>query len=163
MTHLPTVLRRILPAAGAVFACLLSGCQSLGGPQESIPADAMTRPVDLTTVCVLRNPDVKSSQLVKAVDEGIRRSGSEVRHIEPGDGPQAWSFVLTYSVETVGQAVTAVVFQTFENSIPRLEARGEAGGGRAITYDNAAAYAAELMRRTRKRLGLRTTASPDKR
>ena len=47
------------------------------------------------------------------------------------------------------QAVTAVVFQTFENSIPRLEARGEAGGGRAITYDNAAAYAAELMRRTR--------------
>ena len=53
-----------------------------------------------------------------------------------------------------------MVFQTFENSIPRLEARGEAGGGRAITYDNAAAYAAELMRRTKKRLGIRTTAVP---
>ena len=157
--------RMMLPVKSAFvlpFALLtaLTGCQSLGGSNESIPADAMTRPVDLSVVCVLDNPQVKSSQLVKAVDDGIRSAGSEVRHIAPGEGPQACSFVMTYSVETTGKAVTAVIFQTFENSIPRIEARGEAGGGRAVTYDNAAAYAAELMRRTKKRLGIRTAAEP---
>lgn len=105
-------------AAAALSALLLSGCAALsGGGSEAIPADAMKRPVDLSVVCVLVNEDVKSEPLVKSLETGVRRFGSEPRLLMPGDGPQACSFVVTYEVRTNARAIEAVRFQTFENSV----------------------------------------------
>ena len=110
-------------AAAALSALLLSGCAALsGGGSEAIPADAMKHPVDLSVVCVLVNEDVKSEPLVKSLETGVRSFGSEPRLLMPGDGPQACSFVVTYEVRTNARAIEAVRFQTFENSVPALEA-----------------------------------------
>lgn len=93
-------------AAAALSALLLSGCAALsGGGSEAIPADAMKRPVDLSVVCVLVNEDVKSEPLVKSLETGVRRFGSEPRLLMPGDGPQACSFVVTYEVRTNARAI----------------------------------------------------------
>lgn len=117
-------------AAAALSALLLSGCAALsGGGSEAIPADAMKRPVDLSVVCVLVNEDVKSEPLVKSLETGVRSFGSEPRLLMPGDGPQACSFVVTYEVRTNARAIEAVRFQTFENSVPALEASGRANPG----------------------------------
>ena len=122
-------------AAAALSALLLSGCAALsGGGSEAIPADAMKRPVDLSVVCVLVNEDVKSEPLVKSLETGVR------------------SFV-TYEVRTNARAIEAVRFQTFENSVPALEASGRANPGSGLTVDNVAAYMVQLLNQTKKRLG----------
>lgn len=124
-------------AAAALSALLLSGCAALsGGGSEAIPADAMKRPVDLSVVCVLVNEDVKSEPLVKSLETGVRSFGSEPRLLMPGDGPQACSFVVTYEVRTNARVIEAVRFQTFENSVPALEASGRANPGSGLTVDN---------------------------
>mgnify|MGYP001538266648 CR=1 FL=1 len=138
-------------AAAALSALLLSGCAALsGGGSEAIPADAMKRPVDLSVVCVL-------------VNEGVRSFGSEPRLLMPGDGPQACSFVVTYEVRTNARAIEAVRFQTFENSVPALEASGRANPGSGLTVDNVAAYMVQLLNQTKKRLGDRAVlpAAPE--
>ena len=141
-------------AAAALSALLLSGCAALsGGGSEAIPADAMKRPVDLSVVCVLVNEDVKSEPLVKSLETGVRSFGSEPRLLMPGDGPQACSFVVTYEVRTNARAIEAVRFQTFENSVPALEASGRANPGSGLTVDNVAAYMVQLLNQTKKRLG----------
>ena len=120
-------------AAAALSALLLSGCAALsGGGSEAIPADAMKRPVDLSVVCVLVNEDVKSEPLVKSLETGVRSFGSEPRLLMPGDGPQACSFVVTYEVRTNARVIEAVRFQTFENSVPALEASGRANPGSGL-------------------------------
>ena len=133
-------------AAAALSALLLSGCAALsGGGSEAIPADAMKRPVDLSVVCVLVNEDVKSEPLVKSLETGVRSFGSEPRLLMPGDGPQACSFVVTYEVRTNARVIEAVRFQTFENSVPALEASGRANPGSGLTVDNVAAYMVQLL------------------
>lgn len=147
-------------AAAALSALLLSGCAALsGGGSEAIPADAMKRPVDLSVVCVLVNEDVKSEPLVKSLETGVRSFGSEPRLLMPGDGPQA----LTYEVRTNARAIEAVRFQTFENSVPALEASGRANPGSGLTVDNVAAYMVQLLNQTKKRLGDRAVlpAAPE--
>lgn len=146
-----------LPRAAAVLtAFLISGCAALtDGASESIPADAMKRPVDLSVVCLLLNKDVKSEPLVKSLETGVRRFGSEPKLLMPGDGPQACSFVVTYEVKTNARAIEAVRFQTFENSVPALEASGRANAGAGLTADNVAAYMVQLLDQTKKRLGER--------
>ena len=156
-------------AAAALSALLLSGCAALsasplaGGVPEPSPADAMKRPVDLSVVCVLVNEDVKSEPLVKSLETGVRRFGSEPRLLMPGDGPQACSFVVTYEVRTNARAIEAVRFQTFENSVPALEASGRANPGSGLTVDNVAAYMVQLLNQTKKRLGDRAVlpAAPE--
>lgn len=151
-------------AAAALSALLLSGCAALsGGGSEAIPADAMKRPVDLSVVCVLVNEDVKSEPLVKSLETGVRSFGSEPRLLMPGDGPQACSFVVTYEVRTNARAIEAVRFQTFENSVPALEASGRANPGSGLTVDNVAAYMVQLLNQTKKRLGDRAVllAAPE--
>lgn len=146
-----------LPRAAAVLtAFLISGCAALtDGASESIPADAMKRSVDLSVVCLLLNEDVKSEPLVKSLETGVRRFGSEPKLLMPGDGPQACSFVVTYEVKTNARAIEAVRFQTFENSVPALEASGRANAGAGLTADNVAAYMVQLLDQTKKRLGER--------
>ena len=147
-------------AAAALSALLLSGCAALsGGGSEAIPADAM----NLSVVCVLVNEDVKSEPLVKSLETGVRSFGSEPRLLMPGDGPQACSFVVTYEVRTNARAIEAVRFQTFENSVPALEASGRANPGSGLTVDNVAAYMVQLLNQTKKRLGDRAVlpAAPE--
>ena len=123
----------------------------------------MKRPVDLSVVCVLVNEDVKSKPLVKSLETGVRSFGSEPRLLMPGDGPQACSFVVTYEVRTNARAIEAVRFQTFENSVPALEASGRANPGSGLTVDNVAAYMVQLLNQTKKRLGDRAVlpAAPE--
>lgn len=143
-------------AAAVLTALMISGCTALAdGASESIPADAMKRPVDLSVVCLLLNEDVKSEPLVKSLETGVRRFGSAPKLLMPGDGPQACSFVVTYEVKTNGRAIEAVRFQTFENSVPALEASGRANAGAGLTADNVAAYMVQLLDQTKKRLGER--------
>ena len=141
-------------AAAVLAALLLSGCSVFqDGAAESIPADAMKRPVDLSVVCLLLNEDVTSEPLVKSLETGVRRFGSEPKLLMPGEGPQACSFVVTYEVKTNARAIEAVRFQTFENSVPALEASGRANPGAGLTADNVAAYMVQLLDQTKKRLG----------
>ena len=119
-------------AAAALSALLLSGCAALSGGGSE---------------------DVKSEPLVKSLETGVRSFGSEPRLLMPGDGPQACSFVVTYEVRTNARAIEAVRFQTFENSVPALEASGRANPGSGLTVDNVAAYMVQLLNQTKKRLG----------
>ncbi len=108
-------------AAAVLAALLLSGCSVFqDGAAESIPADAMKRPVDLSVVCLLLNEDVTSEPLVKSLETGVRRFGSEPKLLMPGEGPQACSFVVAYEVKTNARAIEAVRFQTFENQGERV-------------------------------------------
>ena len=146
-----SILRVVLAASSAA---LLAGCAAFSADiPEEIPADAMKRPVDLSVVCVLVNESVDSEQLVKSFEAGIRRFGSEPRLLEPGDGPPACSFVMTYDVATNSRVIDAVRFQTFENSVPAIEATGRANQGTSLTFDNVAAYTFQLLNQTKKRLG----------
>ena len=78
-------------------------------------------------------------------------------------GPQACSFVVTYEVRTNARVIEAVRFQTFENSVPALEASGRANPGSGLTVDNVAAYMVQLLNQTKKRLGDRAVlpAAPE--
>ena len=70
---------------------------------------------------------------------------------------------LTYEVRTNARAIEAVRFQTFENSVPALEASGRANSGSGLTVDNVAAYMVQLLNQTKKRLGDRAVlpAAPE--
>ena len=151
-------LARVLGAASLAALLFTAGCAGQGadervlGPESVLP-DAMKRPADLSTVCILRNPVVESARLTEAMAAGAEKFGSKVKILAPTAGPQACSFVVAYTVEARGNAVHTIVFQTFENSIPRMEARGTAGeGAAALTFDTVAEYMTEILRRTAKRI-----------
>ncbi len=68
-------------------ALVLTGCQ-ITKPQgfaEAIPADAMTRPVDMSVVCFIHNDEIKSDALVNSLVTGVTRFGSLPRMLEPGE------------------------------------------------------------------------------
>ena len=153
--------RRLMCAApclvSGLVALVLTGCQ-ITQPQgfaEAIPADAMTRPVDMSVVCFIHNDEIKSDALVNSLVTGVTRFGSLPRMLEPGEGPQACSYVVDYRVEHDGRVMTAIRYQTFENSIPGIQASGRAAQGGALTFDNVAAYTQQLLAQNQKRLGQR--------
>lgn len=118
----------------AALAAAAAGCAQKGtavsAPAEpafvsQIHRDAMRRPVDMSTVCVLENPALDNDLLLEAVTDGVRRFGSQMRFLPAGEGPMVCSFTLTYEMTYAGDAVSGIAFQTFENGIPRMIIRGE--------------------------------------
>ena len=153
---IPDMKKNLLAAIlAASLAGVLAGCSSLpGGDDEAqataaVPADESKefKPVSYDQVCLLENSAVKSPKLVEAIEAGLKRSGAEVKRLEPGTSPKACPFVLTYEVAAQNGVITAVVFQTFENGIPRMQASGSAPKGRGLTVAMAAGYAHELLGR----------------
>ncbi|MFU0842349.1 MAG: hypothetical protein ACFWTZ_07070 [Burkholderia sp.] len=140
--------RRAAAALCAAAALLASGCASAPAghaPAESIPADAMRRPVDMTTVCLINAGNVKSEALRDALSEGIRTFGAVPRELASGEGPQSCSFVLAYEVKTEGEHFRYILFQTFENAIPRLEARGTPEDGPFLSFDDVSDYTVRIL------------------
>ena len=150
-------LRRTATLMGIFGLLALTGCQTLEyqGPTEAIPVDAMRRPVDLSVVCVMPNEAVSSKPLLQALSTGVTRFGSVPKYLVKGEGPQACSFVLAYGVGTDQRAITEIRYQTFENSIPGINATGRAPQGGALTVDNVAAYTVQLLTQAKRRLGER--------
>ena len=142
---------------GGLVALALTGCQTTQthGFAEAIPADAMKRPVDMSVVCFIHNDEIQSEVLVKSLVTGVTRFGSLPRLLEPGEGPQACSFVVDYRIDNDGVVMTAIRFQTFENSIPGIQASGRTGQGGALTFDNVAEYTLQLLTQSQKRLDQR--------
>ena len=153
------------------FSALLAGCSSIGvggsagagdAPGASADDAAAVRPADeskdfspvtYNQVCLLENAAVKSPKLVDAIEAGLKRSGAEVKRLEPGTSPKACPFVITYEVAAEKGVITTVVFQTFEHGIPRLQASGAAPKGRGLTVAMAAGYAHELLGRLKGTIG----------
>ena len=89
------------------FSALLAGCSSIGiggsagtkkTPGASADDAAAVRPADeskdfspvsYNQVCLLENAAVKSPKLVDAIEAGLKRSGAEVKRLEPGTRPTA--------------------------------------------------------------------------
>ena len=148
------------------FAAFLSGCSVMPfgegaggettpssttaeGAQPVAPADETKdfAPVVYDNVCLLENAAVKSPKLVDTIEAGLKRSGATVKRLEPGTSPKACPFVITYEVAAEKGVITAVVFQTFEHGIPRMQASGAAPKGRGLTVSMAAGFAHELLGR----------------
>lgn len=148
-------VRRAAAALCAAAALLASGCATAPAahaPAESIPADAMRRPVDLTSVCLINGGNVKSEALLEALSEGIRTFGAQPRELADGDGPQSCSFVLAYQVKTEGEHFRYIVFQTFENGIPRLEARGTPVDAPFLSFDDVSDYTVRILSSSAERI-----------
>ena len=148
---IPDMKKNLLAAIlAASLVGVLAGCSSLpGGDDEAqataaVPADESK---EFKPVSYDQNSAVKSPKLVEAIEAGLKRSGAEVKRLEPGTSPKACPFVLTYEVAAQNGVITAVVFQTFENGIPRMQASGSAPKGRGLTVAMAAGYAHELLGR----------------
>lgn len=140
------VCRLLLGSGATLLALTLAGCAS--GP-KIVDESADFAPVDYARTCVLENPEVKSDGFKRALEAGLGAAGVSFERLAPGTGPDACPFVLTYSVETRGDVVEGVVFQTFEHGIPRLEAKGRAEAGKGLTAQRVAAFTEELMGKLR--------------
>ncbi len=60
---------------------------------------------------------------------------------------------MDYRVDHDDRVMTTIRYQTFENSIPGIQASGRAAQGGALTFDNVAAYTQQLLAQNQKRLG----------
>ena len=139
--------RRLLALTGAASLALgLAACAS--GP-KIVDESADFAPVDYARTCVLENPEVKSDALKRALEAGLAAAGVSFERLSAGSGPDACPFVVPYSVETRGDVVEGIVFQTFEHGIPRVEATGRAEAGKGLTAQRVAAFTEELIGKLR--------------
>lgn len=139
-----------------VVGLLLAGCATRefcvnGVYKESIPVDAMTNPLDMKIVCVLEDPEVAIDGVQLAMEEGIRRFGSKALFLEPQAGPQACPMVVAYEIRGYDGEMYSIHFQTYENSIPKIQAHGKSPIGRPLTFDGIANYTLQLLRKTKER------------
>lgn len=139
----------------AVAVLLLTGCTTaigVGGVyKESIPADAIMKSLDMSVVCVLDDPELAIDGVQLAMEEGIRRFGSKPLFLDPQAGPQACSMVVTYEIRGHDGEMYSIHFQTYENSIPKIQAHGKSLIGEPLTFDGIANYTLQLLRKTKER------------
>ena len=143
-------------AMAVAVGLLLTGCATEeigvhGIYEESIPVDAMTNPLDMSVVCVLDDPALAIDGVQLAMEEGIRRFGSKPLFLDPQAGPQACPIVVTYEIRGYDGEMYSIHFQTYENSIPKIQAHGKSPIGRPLTFDGIANYTLQLLRKTKER------------
>ena len=146
-------LRSIRLSCAAACALLAAGCSNLGfGVDGPAPVDEAPQfaPVDYSNVCLLLNNKVQSRPLVDAIVDGVKAAGANVRKLPDGSGPEACPFVITYGVETNENVVRPIIYQTYENGIPRVEARGAAPEGKGLTVQLVRNFTAELLTKLRE-------------
>lgn len=134
----------------------MSGCTAVTGIddgvyKETIPVDAMTLPLDMDVVCVFNNEENAAAGIQLAMEEGIRRFGSRAKFIPPVAGPQACSMVVAYEIRGQDGQMFSIHFQTYENSIPKIQAHGRSPQSRPLNFDAIANYTLQLMRKTKER------------
>lgn len=152
-------MRHALAAISFVSLLALTGC---AGTPEVVDESADFAPVDYARVCVLDNPEVKSSAFKRALEAGLEASGVSFERLPAGSGPDACPFVITYAVRTQGDLVDGVVFQTFEHGIPRIEAKGRAEPGKGLTAQRVAAFTQELFLKLRSLAGKQASGASAK-
>ncbi len=145
--------RSFAQTLGALFpiAALLAGCAApvvAPGPYH-IPADALSRRVDFSRVCVLENPAVKLDVLNEAIQDGIAAAGATYVPLPAGAGPTVCSYTLTYDVAYEGRMIRSITFYTFENGVPIYSARGTPRGSGGITFDMVSEYVELVIERSR--------------
>lgn len=149
---------RVLRTATIALAAgvMLTGCATsrIGGEgayKEAIAVDAMTKPLDMSIVCVLDDPAKAVDGVQLAMEEGIRRFGADALFLMPEAGPQACSMVVTYEIRGHDGEMYSIHFQTYENSIPKIQAHGKSPVGRLLNFDGIANYTLQLLRTTKER------------
>lgn len=110
----------------AMVGLWLSGCATKpigenGIYEESIPVDAMTKPLCLV----------------------------------PQAGPQACPMVVTYEIRGHDGEMYSIHFQTYENSIPKIQAHGKSPSGRPLNFDGIANYTLQLLRKNERKTATR--------
>lgn len=144
-----------LAGTAALMALGLSGCgATLGGGAQPDEAAASAEAASAAQqICLIQNPHIKVAQMPEAVTEGLKYAGYEVK-LMPGDSKaDVCEHCVAYGLKLneKGDALEAILFQSFRNGQPEFNANGPAEKGQ-LTLQQVARYAAmfavELKKRT---------------
>ena len=144
-----------LAGTAALMALGLSGCgATLGGGAQPDEAAASAEAASAAQqICLIQNPHIKVAQMPEAVTEGLKYAGYEVK-LMPGDSKaDVCEHCVAYGLKLneKGDALEAILFQSFRNGQPEFNANGPAEKGQ-LTLQQVAQYAAmfavELKKRT---------------
>lgn len=144
-----------LAGTAALMALGLSGCGATlgGGAQPDAAAASAEAASAAQQICLIQNPHIKVEQMPEAVTEGLKYAGYEVK-LMPGDSKaDVCEHCVAYGLKLneKGDALEAILFQSFRNGQPEFNANGPAEKGQ-LTLQQVAQYAAmfavELKKRT---------------
>ena len=144
-----------LAGTTALMALGLTGCgATLGGGAQPDEAAASAEAASAAQqICLIQNPHIKVAQMPEAVTEGLKYAGYEVK-LMPGDSKSdVCEHCVAYGLKLneKGDALEAILFQSFRNGQPEFNANGPAEKGQ-LTLQQVAQYAAmfavELKKRT---------------
>lgn len=144
-----------LAGTAALMALGLTGCgATLGGGAQPDEAAASAEAASAAQqICLIQNPHIKVAQMPEAVTEGLKYAGYEVK-LMPGDSmADVCEHCVAYGLKLneKGDALEAILFQSFRNGQPEFNANGPAEKGQ-LTLQQVAQYAAmfavELKKRT---------------
>lgn len=144
-----------MAGTAALMALGLSGCgATLGGGAQPDEAAASAEVASAAQqICLIQNPHIKVAQMPEAVTEGLKYAGYEVK-LMPGDSKaDVCEHCVAYGLKLneKGDALEAILFQSFRNGQPEFNANGPAEKGQ-LTLQQVAQYAAmfavELKKRT---------------
>ena len=144
-----------LAGTAALMALGLTGCgATLGGGAQPDEAAASAEAASAAQqICLIQNPHIKVAQMPEAVTEGLKYAGYEVK-LMPGDSKaDVCEHCVAYGLKLneKGDALEAILFQSFRNGQPEFNANGPAEKGQ-LTLQQVAQYAAmfavELKKRT---------------
>lgn len=127
--------------AALMLTAGLTGCAGMNAP---VDGEAQTAEGVRPEICLIPNPNVKSPELDAAIAEGVKHVGYDVKIVPEGSKLDVCDHCFAYALKLnkKGDAVEAVLFQTFVKGQPELGAAGPADEKGQLTLQQIAEYAA---------------------